>query len=80
MADVQSPHQYQQPAVGVDQSDAGSDIGTVDSDDRNEQERKADNELAERLSAIIEESNRQVIPICKMIRTVSDYQARRGYL
>lgn len=39
-------------------------------DSRSEEQIQKDNELAERLSSIIEDANNRVIPLCKMIRKV----------
>jgi len=40
----------------------------TDGDDRTEQEKKTDAQLAERLSSIIEDANKRVGPLCRMIR------------
>ncbi len=63
----------------LDPSDSVSNVGDHDQkpdtekdpkDERTEAEIKMDNELAERLSALIEDANSRVIPITKMIRQV----------
>jgi len=40
-------------------------------DERTEDQKKADAELANRLSALIEDANSRVVPLCQMIRKVS---------
>lgn len=39
-------------------------------DSRTDDQKQQDEELAERLSSIIEDANSKVVPICKMIRKV----------
>jgi hypothetical protein len=60
-AEVQDFPEGQQ--INVDPSVEGGD-------ERTEDEKKADNKLAERLSALIEDANSRVGPLCKMIRRV----------
>lgn len=48
---------------------ARSESGTGDS--RSDEEKKVDTQLAERLSNLIEDANKRVVPLCKMIRKVS---------
>lgn len=64
MADV-----LPQPQQHID-VDNESIAGSAGSDQRNEQEKQKDNELAERLTSIIEDANSRVSPLCKMIRKV----------
>lgn len=84
MTDVQNPSQQnlEQPQF-ENASDAGSQAQpqSEGKDTRSKEEIKKDNELAERLSAIIEEANNKVIPICKMIRKVraSPFIPRIGF-
>ncbi|KAJ3752806.1 hypothetical protein EV361DRAFT_807770 [Lentinula raphanica] len=48
------------------------------SDARNDEERKKDAELAERLSRLIEDANSRVVPLCKMIRKhIENMEARK---
>ena len=49
-------------------------------DPRAEQERRADNELADRLSVLIEEANSRVTPLCRMIRKVRGSLRRKSFL
>ncbi|KAI0029883.1 hypothetical protein K488DRAFT_6479, partial [Vararia minispora EC-137] len=47
-------------------------------DDRDEHQKQVDKELAERLSSIIEDANRRVLPICKMIRQhIENFEAKK---
>jgi hypothetical protein len=73
MADTETAQQqqFEQP-----QFDNASDAGAQGKDERSEEEIKKDNELAERLSSIIEEANNKVVPLCKMIRKVRDLLSR----
>jgi hypothetical protein len=66
MAAMGSPQQQQQQVNPPQET--FSEAGT---DDRTDQEKQADKELAERLSIIIEDANRRVLPIVKMIRSAS---------
>jgi hypothetical protein len=43
---------------------------------RTEDEKAADNKLAERLSALIDDANSRVGPLCKMIRKVCLFQGK----
>lgn len=43
-------------------------------DPRSEKQKTVDAQLAERLSSLIEDANKRVIPLCKMIRKVSSYR------
>jgi hypothetical protein len=63
MADILNPQQ-QQPQHDQAFSDAGTE-------NRTDEQKKADAELAERLAALIEDANRRVLPVCKMIRQAS---------
>ncbi|KAJ4474992.1 hypothetical protein J3R30DRAFT_633069 [Lentinula aciculospora] len=48
------------------------------SDGRNDEEKKKDAELAERLSRLIEDANSRVVPLCKMIRKhIENMEARK---
>ncbi|KIY66528.1 hypothetical protein CYLTODRAFT_491375 [Cylindrobasidium torrendii FP15055 ss-10] len=60
------PQEFQQSRqhVGVDPSESGSSS----TDERSPEERQQDKELAERLSALIEDANSRVTPLTKMIR------------
>ena len=42
-------------------------------DSRSEEEKEADKKLADRLSALIEDANGRVLPLCQMIRKVSQF-------
>lgn len=69
--DAQSPGF---PGVGarVDFDDEQSSAtGTTGTDDRSPEKEKQDAELADRLSSLIEDANRRVVPLCKTIRKVS---------
>jgi len=55
-----------QQTTGFGQNDNDSNAGIEDS--RSPEQRKKDAELAERLSSIIENANRRVVPLCKTIR------------
>jgi len=70
MTDVINPQQQNQP-----QHDAISDAGT---DDRTDDQKQVDKELADRLSSIIEDANKRVLPICKMIRShIENFEAKK---
>jgi len=59
---------FERPAqqhINVDNDPAPSEAGT---DTRSPEDKKKDNELAERLSHIIENANEKVVPLTKMIR------------
>lgn len=62
MADVAN-QEHEQQHLDLAPSEAGSD-------NRPNEEKIRDNQLAERLSSIIEDANSRVIPLCKMIRKV----------
>jgi len=62
--------QQQTPGLGPD--DSASNDGTIDS--RSPEQQKKDAELAERLSSLIEDANRRVVPLCKMIRQHIEHQ------
>ncbi|KAF9002905.1 hypothetical protein BDQ17DRAFT_1390586 [Cyathus striatus] len=65
MSDVQTQPPAQQPE-------------TQSGDPRSKQEQETDQKLAERLSAIIEDANTKVIPICKMIRkNIENFEAQK---
>ena len=67
MADIMDPQsQEQQPFQDATRGYADSEA----TDDRDEETIRKDNELAERLSIIIEDANKRVIPIVNMIRSV----------
>ncbi|KAF5364410.1 hypothetical protein D9758_010693 [Tetrapyrgos nigripes] len=56
-------------------SDAGTD---TTSDDRTDDQKKADAELANRMSSLIEDANEKVVPLCKMIRKhIENMEARK---
>ncbi|KIY66529.1 hypothetical protein CYLTODRAFT_491376 [Cylindrobasidium torrendii FP15055 ss-10] len=59
------PQEFQQSRqhVDVDPSEVGSSV-----DNRSPEEKQKDKELAERLSALIEDANSRVVPLTKMIR------------
>lgn len=59
-ADIQDFQNRQH--IDVAQSDAG--------DERTEEQKKTDNQLADRLSILIEDANSRLTPLCKMIRKV----------
>lgn len=61
-----APHEQVVPHDSV--SNAGGPASS--SADRTPEEVEADNALAERLSAIIEDANERLIPLCNMIRKV----------
>ncbi|KIK56354.1 hypothetical protein GYMLUDRAFT_174345 [Collybiopsis luxurians FD-317 M1] len=54
------------PPDAAHHSQKGAPSDTTD--DRSDEERKRDAELAERLSRLIEDANSRVVPLCKMIR------------
>ena len=64
-ADVQDLHERQQPRIDVEH-----DFGSDTTDDRTDAQKEADKQLAERLSALIEDANSRVVPLCRMIRKV----------
>ncbi|VDC05301.1 unnamed protein product [Peniophora sp. CBMAI 1063] len=67
MADIMNPQsgQEQQPfGQGAQRQYADSEA----TDDRDEETIRKDNELAERLSIIIEDANKRVVPLTRMIR------------
>lgn len=71
-----SQHGDQSPAPGFPGVGARIDFdneSTADSnaDDRSPNDEQKDAELANRLSSLIEDANRRVVPLCKMIRQVS---------
>jgi len=64
-----------QPPSEIDLRDQRGMLGgpgseTSTSGDRTEEEKKQDAELANRLSALIEDANSRVVPLTKMIRKV----------
>ena len=67
--DFERAQQGQKDTPGLGMDENVSDAGTKDS--RSPEQQKQDAELAERLSSIIEDANRRVVPIVKMIRQVS---------
>ena len=71
MADIMNPQQEQQPFQDAQRDYADSEA----TDARDEEQIKADNELAERLSIIIEDANKRVIPIINMLRNVRSHRA-----
>ena len=62
----QTPAQQQQRIDVENYSDASSAV-----DDRTDDEKKTDKELAERLSVLIENANERLIPLVRMIRKVN---------
>ncbi|KAJ7621133.1 hypothetical protein FB45DRAFT_870853 [Roridomyces roridus] len=71
MADVYPPHQNLDddavpPPPNFDQDD--DNVSSTTSDNRTDQQKEADRQLAERLSALIESANSKCTPLCKMIR------------
>lgn len=46
------------------------DNDSTTTDDRSPEQQNQDAELADRLSSLIEDANRRVVPLCKMIRKV----------
>lgn len=68
MADFENPQQSGQQHLNVD-NDPDFSVASS-SDERTDEQKKQDAELAERLSSIIEAANEKVIPLCKMIRKV----------
>ncbi|KAK0496870.1 hypothetical protein EDD18DRAFT_1164374 [Armillaria luteobubalina] len=72
-ADVQDLHERQQPRIDVER-----DFGSDTTDDRTDAQQEADKQLAERLSALIEDANSRVVPLCRMIRKhIEDMDARK---
>jgi len=69
---AQQPTQEQQQNPEVGPEDSASNAGTTDS--RSPDQKKQDAELAERLSSLIEDANRRVVPLCKMIRQHIEHQ------
>ncbi|KIM75563.1 hypothetical protein PILCRDRAFT_827115 [Piloderma croceum F 1598] len=66
MTDVADPNP---PGIAQQHIDVDNEsVGTAGTDDRTPEQKKMDAELAERLSAIIENANSRVIPLCKLIR------------
>lgn len=74
-------HEFQNPA-DIDIPKTGAGPGSVapggddgasstTGDDRSKEQIEEDKKLAERLSALIEDANSRVVPLCKMIRKVS---------
>ncbi|KAJ3782676.1 hypothetical protein GGU10DRAFT_297483, partial [Lentinula aff. detonsa] len=73
--DMRDPHTAATPPPEV-ANQRGPPTDT--SDDRNDEERKKDAELAERLSRLIEDANSRVVPLCKMIRKhIEGMEARK---
>ncbi|KAF9499755.1 hypothetical protein BDN71DRAFT_1441326 [Pleurotus eryngii] len=69
-----TPHDQVVPTDSV--SNAGGP--TSSSADRTPDEVKADNALAERLSAIIEDANERLLPLCNMIRkNIESFERRK---
>ena len=64
--DVRFPPQHQETGLHLGSVSEGSSA-----DDRTDEQKKKDKELAEHLSLIIEEANKRVVPLVKMIRKVS---------
>ncbi|KAJ7580276.1 hypothetical protein C8J56DRAFT_1030149 [Mycena floridula] len=64
MTDVHPPPSQHRMSPDID--DQMSNASTEDK--RTDQEKEADNKLAERLSALIEDANSKCTPLCKMIR------------
>jgi len=76
MAEVAQPQSPGQQHIEVDQRD--DDLSSIGSDDRSDEQKKTDAELAERLSSIIEDANGRVLPLCKMIRkNIENMEARK---
>ncbi|KAF8825588.1 uncharacterized protein C8R40DRAFT_1111340 [Lentinula edodes] len=72
--DMRDPNTAATPPPDVAQRGPPSDT----SDDRSDDERKKDAELAERLSRLIEDANSRVVPLCKMIRKhIENMEARK---
>ncbi|KAK0482559.1 hypothetical protein IW261DRAFT_1396705 [Armillaria novae-zelandiae] len=72
-ADVQDLHERQQP-----RNDVERDFGSDTTDDRDDAQKEADKQLAERLSALIEDANSRVVPLCRMIRKhIENMDARK---
>jgi len=57
--------------------DFGADNASSTTDSRSPDQQKQDAELAERLSSLIEDANRRVVPLCKMIRQHIERQESR---
>jgi len=64
------------PGVGAKVS-FDDDNSTTASTERSPEEEKTDAELADRLSSLIEDANRRVVPVCKMIRKHIENQETR---
>ena len=62
----QTPAQQQQRIDVENYSDASSVV-----DERTDDEKKTDKELADRLSVLIENANERLIPLVRMIRKVN---------
>jgi len=62
-----SVHAQSQPPKGQAEG-FGAEYAASSTDDRSPEDHKQDAELAERLSSLIEDANRRVVPLCKMIR------------
>ncbi|KAF9077905.1 hypothetical protein BDP27DRAFT_1310388 [Rhodocollybia butyracea] len=75
-ADIDLPRTRPGPgsvAPGGDRDESSTTRG-----DRSKEQIEADKKLAERLSALIEDANSRVVPLCKMIRThIENMDARK---
>jgi len=67
MADIMNPDTQEQAPFGQD-AQRNYAASEATSDTRDEEQVQKDNELAERLAAIIEDANKRVVPIVQMIR------------
>ncbi|KAJ3807003.1 hypothetical protein EV368DRAFT_50506 [Lentinula lateritia] len=75
---MRDPNTAATPPPDVAQRGPPSNTSSDTSDNRSDEERKRDAELAERLSRLIEDANSRVVPLCKMIRKhIENMEARK---
>ena len=75
MADIMNPQSQEQPFQDTQRGYADSEA----TDARDEEQIRKDNELAERLSIIIEDANKRVLPIVGMLRNVHRFSFPTRY-
>jgi hypothetical protein len=77
--EFQNPAEIDIPKTGAGPgSGLGNDGGSTTTDSRTNEQKEADRQLAERLSALIEDANSRVVPICRMIRShIENMDARK---
>ncbi|KIK60474.1 hypothetical protein GYMLUDRAFT_226052 [Collybiopsis luxurians FD-317 M1] len=75
----QNPNDFEPPKTGAGPgTDAPGAGSSTTGDDRTNEQKEADKKLAERLSALIEDANSRVVPLCKMIRShIENMDARK---